>query len=139
MSYFINPVEEEQCVFLTYEGEMPPVEVVAVRYETTGLLAAKHWNRMVVDFTELRSLTALELFVFAKGLSADLPPSARVALVVRPEQASYAKQVENIVRNDGVVLTSFFDPKQATAWVNGVKPQKRTQLRPTNTCECAKI
>ena len=57
MSYFINPVEEEQCVFLTYEGEMPPVEVVAVRYETTGLLAAKHWNRMVADFTELRSLT----------------------------------------------------------------------------------
>ncbi len=33
MSYFINPVEEEQCVFLTYEGEMPPIEAVAVRYE----------------------------------------------------------------------------------------------------------
>ncbi len=130
MSYFINPVEEEQCVFLTYEGEMPPVEVVAVRYETTGLLAAKHWNRMVADFTELRSLTELELFVFAKGLSSDLPQSARVAIVVRPEQASYAKRVERVVRNDGVFLNCFFDPEQATAWVKEVKPQKRTQLRP---------
>ena len=54
MSYFINPVGEEQCVFLTYEGEMPPVEAVAVRYEATGALAVRHWNRIVVDFTELR-------------------------------------------------------------------------------------
>ena len=29
MSYFINPVEEEECVFLTHEGEMSLVEAAA--------------------------------------------------------------------------------------------------------------
>jgi len=130
MSYFINPVEAEQCVFLTFEGEMPPIEVVGVRYETTGLLAALHWNRMVVDFTGLRSLTALELFVFAKGLSSDLPPSARVALVVPPEQASHAKRVENIIRNDGVFLTSFIDVEEATNWAKGINLRERKKPQP---------
>ena len=122
MSYFINPVEEEQCVFLAYEGEMPPIEAVAVRYEATAALAARHWNRIVVDFTELQSLTELELFVLAKGLSSDLPQNARVALVVRREQAKLAQSIENIVRNDGALLNFFFDAEKATAWVNGVKP-----------------
>lgn len=87
MPYSINPAKDDQCLFLTYEGEMPPIEVVAVRYEATGVLVANGWERMVVDITELRSFTAMELFVFAKGLSSDLPESARVAFVVRPEQA----------------------------------------------------
>ena len=106
---------------------MPPVEVVAVRYEATALMAAKRWNRMVVDFTELRSLTELELFVFARGLSSDLPQMARVALVVRQEQARYAKFVEKIVRNDGVFLTFFFDAEQATVWVKGMTLHERIQ------------
>ena len=57
MPYFINHVKEDQCLFLTYKGEMPPIEVVAVRCEGTGLLAANGWNRLVVDITELRSFT----------------------------------------------------------------------------------
>ena len=133
MSYFINPVEEEQCVFLTYEGEMPPAEAVAVRYEATGALAARHWNRIVVDVTELRSIpTALDLFKFAESLSSDLPQSARVALVVRLEQARHAKLVETVARNDGVFLTFFFDVEKAAAWVKGVKPYERIQRRPTD-------
>jgi hypothetical protein len=123
MSYFINPVEEEQCVFLTYEGEMPPIEALAVRYEVSGLLAANSWNRIVVDVTGLRSVPgALELFEFARGLSSDLPPGARAALVVRPDQVRHAKLVENIARRDGVFLTFFSDPDEATAWVKSQKP-----------------
>ena len=114
MSYFINPVKEDQCLFLTYEGEMPPIEVVAVRYEAAGLLAAKQWNRMVVDMTELRPVTEMEMFVFAKGLSSDLPASTRVALVVRSEQTKEAKLVEKVARNDGMFLNCFFDPDEAT-------------------------
>ena len=129
MSYFINPVKEDQCLFLTYEGEMPPIEVVAVRYEAAGLLAEKHWNRMVVDITELRPVTAMELFVFAKGLSADLPPSARIALVVRPEQTKEARIVENVARNDGAFMSCFFDADLATTWVKGMKPREQTQTR----------
>ena len=68
---------------LIVEGGDPAVEVVAVRSEATGLLSARHWNRMVVDIIALRSLSALELFVFARGLSSDLSRNVRVALIVR--------------------------------------------------------
>lgn len=130
MSYHINSVEEDQCVFLTYEGEMPALEVVAVRYEAAGLLSAKHWNRMVVDITALRSLSALELFVFARGLSSDLPRNVSVALVVRPEQATYANFIENLAQNDGVFVAFFSNVQDAIAWVNplGATMQKQEMV-----------
>jgi len=132
MSYFINPDEEAQCVFLNYEDKMPPIEAVAVRYEAGALLAARHWHRIVVDVTRLRSIpTAMDLFKLANGLSADLPPGARVALVVRPEQARHAKVVEGVARDGGVLLTFFLDAEKAAAWVQGVRHSVRTQLQPT--------
>ena len=132
MSYFINSDEEAQCVFLTYVGKLPPIEAVAVRYEAGALLAARHWQRIVVDVTRLRSIpTAMDLFKLANGLSADLPPGARVALVVRPEQARHAKIVESVARDGGVFLTFFLDAEKAAAWVQGVRHSARTQLQPT--------
>jgi hypothetical protein len=125
MSCSIRPVEEEQCVFLTCEGEMPPIEALAVRYEVSGLLAEKSWNRIVVDVTELQSAPrALESFEFARGLSSDLPPSARAALVVRPDQVRHAKLVQDVARHDGVFLTFFSDPDEATTWVKSQKPRQ---------------
>jgi len=131
MSYFINPDEGAQCVFLTYEGKMPPIEAVAVRYEAGALLAARHWYRIVVDVTRLLSIpTAMDLFKLANGLSADLPSGARVALVVRLEQARHAKIVESVARDNGVFLTFFLDADKAVACVKGVRHSGRTQLRP---------
>ena len=131
MSYFINSDEGAQCLFLTYEGKMPPIEAVAVRYEAGALLAAEHWHRIVVDVTQLLSIpTAMELFKLANGLSADLPSGARVALVVRPEQARHAKIVERVARDNGVFLTFFLDAEKAAAWVQGVRRSVRTQLQP---------
>jgi hypothetical protein len=118
MSYYINPVEEEQCVFLTYEGEMAAMEVVAVRSEAARLLSARHWNRMVVDISALRSLSALEMFVFARGLPSELPRNVSVALIVRPEQAVYATFIEKVAENDGVFIAFFFHMEDAIAWVN---------------------
>jgi len=121
MSFFINPVAADQCVFLTYEGAMPPIEIAAARYEANEALAARHWNRIVVDITELESrLEAAELFELGRVLSSDLPQSARVALVVRAEQARSARLVESIARNDGLFIKFFFDVEKATAWVKGL-------------------
>ena len=118
MPYFIKPVEEDQCVLLTYQGEVPPIEMVAVRYEANALLAAKHWNQMVVDVSALQTTpTAWELFKFASGLSSDLPRDARLALVVRPEQTKHAKLIERVARNDGISLFCFFSIEEATVWV----------------------
>lgn len=118
MSYFINSVEEDKCVFLSYAGELPPLEASAARYETTGVLDRRRWKRMVVDVTQLRSVpTPVELFDFARSLSSKTSPRMRVALIVRPEQTPQAKLVEKLARNDRVFLTYFLDSEQATAWV----------------------
>ena len=85
MSFIINPVKEDQCVFLTYEGEMPLVEIIAARYEAHSLLEKRRWNRIVVDISQLRSaLNDRALFELASGLSLNLPQSVRVAMVTKP-------------------------------------------------------
>ncbi len=131
MSYFINPVKEDECVFLTYEGDVSLIEIIATRYEASALLARKRWNRIVVDITELQSfLAAQELSELAKGLSEDLPRNARVALVVRPEQEGHAKLIEDAARNEGVLLAFFFDVEEATTWIKEIKPHERTRRQP---------
>jgi hypothetical protein len=97
------------------------IEIMSARYEANALLAEKRWNRIVVDITGLRSrFAAQELFEFAKGLSADLPESVRIALVARPDQAKQAKLIEGIARNDGLFLSFFLDVEVATTWAKGM-------------------
>jgi len=133
MSYFINPVKEDECVFLTYEGDLSLIEIIATRYEANALLASKRWNRIVVDITELQSLlTAQEIFEVTKGLSEDLPRNARIALVVRPEQEGQAKVIESAARNEGVLLAFFFDAEQATSWVKVSTLYEQSHLRPAS-------
>ena len=126
MSCFINPVKEDLCVYLTYEGNLSMIEIMSARYEANALLAAKRWNRIVVDITSLLSkFAAQELFEFARGLAADLPESVRVALVARPDQAKQAKLIENVARNDGLFLSFFLDVEEAIIWVKGANFRKR--------------
>ena len=134
MSYSINPVKEDECVFLTYEGDLSLIEIIATRYEASALLATKRWKRIVVDTTELQSLlTEQELFEVAKGLSEDLPRNARIALVVRPEQEAHAKLIESAARNEGVLLAFFLDVEEATAWVKETTLHERSQHRVERT------
>lgn len=132
MSYFINPVEAEQCVFLSYEGDLPPIELAAARYEANGVLGTNRWKRIVVDVTQLQSIpSAQELFEFARGLSSDVPRGTRVALVIRPEQARQARLVEKTARSEGVFLTYFLDPEKAGLWVK----QTGSQGQRSDACE----
>jgi hypothetical protein len=120
MSCVINPVEEDQCVFVTYNGETPTIELMADRYEANGLLAKKRWNKIVVDISGLLSdPTTMELIGLASDLSSDLPMSARVALVIRSEQAGDAKLIERVARIEGVFIKYFLDAETAKAWVIG--------------------
>jgi hypothetical protein len=118
MSCLINPVTRDQCVLLVYEGDLSRIEISAARYEANALLAARQWNRIIVDLTGLQSkLTVQELFVLARGLCEDLPRDARVAFIVRREQARNAKLIESTAWNAGVVFACFFDTASAMAWV----------------------
>ncbi len=131
MSCFINPIKEDLCVYLTYEGHLSMIEIMSVQYEANALLAAKRWNRIVVDITGLLSeFAAQELFGLAKGLSADLPESVRIALVARPDQAKQAKLIEGIARNDGLFLSFFLDVEAASIWAKGMNFDKRMKPQP---------
>ena len=128
MPCLINPVKEDLCVYLTYEGDCSMIEIMSARYEADALLAAKRWNRIIVDITGLRSkFAAQELFDFARGLATDLTESVRVALVARPDQTKYARLIQNVARNDGLFLSFFLDLKEATIWAKGMNFPKRTE------------
>ena len=119
MSHFINPVEEDRCVFLSYEGEMPAVELSAARHETDAILDQRQWRRLVVDVTQLQSLPRTsELIDFAGGLASTASRARRVALVVRPEQERLARLLQKVARRGHLFLTCFLDRNKATLWVN---------------------
>ena len=129
MAYFIQPIEEERCVSLSYEGEIPPREIAA-RCEAHGMLNARRWSRIMVDLTRLRSVpTSRQLFDFAKGFASQIPSDARVALVVRPEQVRDANLVEKVARKDGVFLSFFVDPGKAALWMQRSQPFRRKLAR----------
>jgi hypothetical protein len=127
MSYHVNPIEDDRCVFVSYEGEMPSVELSAARREAHGVLGQQQWKRMLVDLTQLQSMpTPAQLFDHTKAIAAEVPRGVRVALLVRPDQVQSARLVERIARSDGVFLAYFLDPDKANAWV---KPGKSFPAR----------
>ena len=126
MSYFVNPVGDDRCVFLSYEGETPAVELSAARYEADAILDQRRWHRLVVDVTQLKSaLQASELFDFASALSSSTTRSRRVAVVVRPDQEAHARIFQKIARRGRVFLSYFLDPEHATGWVKQSTPNRQ--------------
>jgi hypothetical protein len=131
MPYSINPVKADQCVFVTYEGKLTPVEIMAARYEASALLAKKRWKQIVVNIARLQSTpTTMELIHLASDLSSDLPPGTRIALVVRPDQVKDAKLVERVARIEGVFLTHFPEPDQAVLWVKQSPEKSKPEPAP---------
>jgi hypothetical protein len=127
MSYSINSVADDRCVFVSYVGEMPSVELAAARRAANGVMGRQNWNRLLVDLTQLQSMpTPAQLFDHTKAISSEVPHGARVALLVRPDQVQSARLVERIARHDGVLLAYFLDADQARAWV---KPGKSFPAR----------
>jgi hypothetical protein len=119
----ISPAGKDQCLFVSYQGEMTRIEIMMAQSIANETLSVKRWNRLVVNIARLQStLTTLELIDLASNQSTDLPSNTRIALVVRPDQVVRAKLVESIARNKGMLLTSFFDAKEAATWVKEIKP-----------------
>ncbi len=122
MAYYINPDETDQCVRVSYEGEMPSVELAAARTAANSVLGERDWLRLLVDLTKLRTLpTPAQLFDHTKAITAEVRRGVRVAVLVRPDQVHAARLVERIARSDGVFLAYFLDPDKAKAWVKPVK------------------
>lgn len=126
MSYSINPVGEDRCVFLSYEGEVPAVELSAARYEADAILDQRQWHRLIVDVTQLQSMPrTAELIDFAGGLSATVSRARRVGLVVRPEQDRLARLIQKLARRGRLFLASFLDPAKAIRWVKQSTPARQ--------------
>jgi hypothetical protein len=126
MSYFIHPVTEDRCVFLSYEGEVPVADLSAARYEADAILDRHQWNRLVVDITQLQSVPRTsEMIDFATGLSSTVSKARRVAVVVRPEQERQATLFQKVARRGRLFLTCFQDPEKATLWVRQSTPHRQ--------------
>ena len=133
MSYSIKPVGEDRCIFLSYEGEMPAVELSAARCETDAILDQRQWHRLVVDVTQLQSVPRTsELIDFAGGLSSTVSQARRVALVVRPEQERLAELLQKVARRGRLFLTCFLDPRKAALWVKQSTPNRQKLGRSGN-------
>jgi hypothetical protein len=118
MAHFINPINEGQCLALTYTGELAPLEVVAARYAITEMLETKHWNRLMMDVTSLSATqTALVLFDLAGGAFAGVPHNTRIAIVVQPEEVRRARILETPPQEKGVAIAIFKDASNATRWL----------------------
>ena len=125
MSYSI--ISTNNCVFLACEGISSLDEMTAAWREVRGELAEKSLHRVLVDVTALQSsLDMKELFDLAKLIWQDFPESGRMALVVRWDQARFAKSLEMLVRTVGIYLTVFVSEEQAEAWI--LENAKATQL-----------
>ena len=73
---------------------------------------------MLVDVTALETAPEMEqLFDLAKLIWRDFPQDGRMALVVRWDQAGFAKLLETLVRDVGIYLTVFISGEQAEAWI----------------------
>jgi hypothetical protein len=84
----------------------------------------------MVDITQLRSsLTVPQLLDFATVLAGQALRDARVALVVRPDQAKQVNVVEKAARKGGVFLAYFPDPEEAAVWVKQANacPRRKSQ------------
>jgi hypothetical protein len=136
MSYFLNPVEEKQCLFLTCEGSMPEVQAEDAWKALCALLERKRWHRAVVDLRATQSSKSEDLFNLGISLLRNMPRNARVALIVRWDHAKYAGLLERTAWNAEVYLTCFVDTEEAEAWVQSDTPdrnQARTTARIQNT------
>ena len=117
MPYFINPVETAECLLLRHEGNLSVVEALAACQEVGGWLAARRWNRLVVDLTSVQSVPKpMYLLALGQQLIQSLPAGARLALVVRPHQALHAGMVERVARRSGTFLAIFEQAEAAQAW-----------------------
>ena len=120
MSCLTNPIEEDQCLFVTYKGNSPMDEMMSSRYVANRYLTTKHWNKIIVDIRNLQPMpTTMEVIGLASDLSSDLPRSARIALIITPEQAEYGKLAERVARIEGMNLQIFLDTANAKAWAKG--------------------
>jgi len=118
MSYLINPVEEDRCVLLSFEGETPVGEFSTARSEANGVLDERQWNRLLVDVSRWQSApNARELFDLAEGLSASVSRPTRVALVVRADQEPRARLLQKAARTRRVFLAYFLALERAVSWM----------------------
>jgi hypothetical protein len=128
MPFRISPVEREECVLVAFEGDTPSEEIAAVRQEVETLLTARRWRHVLVDATAMHTvLNVIELFELGKRLLGNLPRDARVALVVRENQASHARFLEKSARGNGLFLTFFVEAQRAQAWIRR-DSQERSSL-----------
>jgi len=127
MTYTVIPCQKEKFVSLTCTDDMTLSEMTTAWREVQLVLSELGWKRILVDVTALQSgPDTAELFDFAKLFWHNFPQTGRMALVVRWEQSTLAKLLENWLRSVGVNMTVFVSEQVAETWILEApsKPQR---------------
>ena len=120
----INPLEQEQCVLLHYEGQVSIQDANEALERAAQLLDARGWRRLIVDATKVTSrLPTMDLYQCASQFLRTLPTGVRIALVVGAAHVTDGKFMEDVARNRGLPLTMFVDVFDAWAWLERENPE----------------
>jgi anion-transporting ArsA/GET3 family ATPase len=120
----INPLEQEQCVLLHFEGHASLHDANEALEHVGQLLDARGWKRLIVDATGVTStLPTMDLYECASQSLRALPKGVRIALVIGPVHVTDGKFMEDVARNRSLPLTVFVDAFDARAWLEKECPE----------------
>ncbi|HEX9047538.1 MAG TPA: hypothetical protein VF988_10970 [Verrucomicrobiae bacterium] len=118
MPYFIVQASDNNCLYLTCEGDVTLGEMTAAWQEVRELLAVNGWKKVLLDVTALESSLQMEhVFDLAKLFWKEFPKDGRIALVIRWDHQKSAALLEMLVRCVGIYLTVFVSQDLAEAWI----------------------
>lgn len=119
MPYKIHFQKDSNCVILVLTGELNLEQARIARNELRDALTAHQCNRILIDETRVeKKLSVIDQHQFTTEYGSELPPDVRIAVVVRREQISEARFVENVAFNRGIHLRIFPNQKNAINWLS---------------------
>jgi hypothetical protein len=123
MPYHITTDEANGIVQVTVSGIISYEEEQAARLEAARILNEKHFDRLLVDLTELKSggkVTTTECFDFGSTYSkSGFPPNIHIAhvLPIDPVKKSNIEFVTTVALNRGIFAKEFNSIDAASAWL----------------------
>ncbi|MBN2317109.1 MAG: hypothetical protein JXM79_24500 [Sedimentisphaerales bacterium] len=125
MTYRIRFQKDNNCVFLVYSGEVHIDEARLARKELREVLAAHLCNRILVDETRAeKKISVIDQHQFTTEYGSEFSSDVHIAVIVRQEQISEARFVENVAFNRGIHLKIFPNQKDAINWLSGFSSGK---------------
>jgi hypothetical protein len=123
MAFYLELRLEDGYVFVAHEGVLRPEEIQAATLEAMAAMDADKVDRVLVDLTGVTDTpSTMDLF----SAHAALPeytrvPRPRGALLLRADQETDGRFIEDVMVNRGLPVRVFDDREAALQWLLGTK------------------